>query len=315
MTGPVLTQGQSYDLEVRANGSNCTAFVDGVQIGGTQTITAHQTDTYHGLYVFQSTDHLFENFSVLAEADAEAVGWLGDPGYVTEAAVMRRLEYVRARWYQAGGPGWLSKDPIGFEGGDVDLYRYVGNMPLVAIDPSGLARPAVPLPPPGTCSWSQWRALQNAKDAACNPPDGRTCNSQTPCAKVWINVGHNVACINARVALNATCFHGGDPEHLARIEEATDVLVRCTNELNTRCRWYRPPVPVHAVVPVPVPQTGQQCRGGPVLVRLPMSNINPLVPPRIDLRPATGVGIGIIILRILYEVFRGLRNVRPVPAV
>jgi RHS repeat-associated protein len=124
---------------VRASGSNCTAFVDGVQIGGTQTITAHQTDTYHGLYVFQSTDHLFENFSVLAEADAEPVGWLGDPGYYTEAAVMRRLEYVRARWYQAGGPGWMSKDRLGLGGGDVNLYRYVKNRPLVAKDPSGLA--------------------------------------------------------------------------------------------------------------------------------------------------------------------------------
>jgi RHS repeat-associated protein len=129
---------ERYDLEVQASGSSCTAFVDGVQIGGTQTITAHQTDTYHGLYVFQSTDHLFENFSVLAEADAEAVGWLGDPGYVTEAAVMRRLEYVRARWYQAGGPGWLSLDPIGLGGGDVNLYRYVANSPLTVRDPSGL---------------------------------------------------------------------------------------------------------------------------------------------------------------------------------
>jgi RHS repeat-associated protein len=143
VTGPVLTQGVSYDLEVRASGSNCTAFVDGVQIGGTQTITDHQTDTYHGLYVFQSTDHLFENFSVLAEADAEAVGWLGDPGYVTEAGVMRRLEYVRARWYQAGGPGWLSKDPIGLRGGDVNLYRYVRNRPLVDVDADGL-RPCTP---------------------------------------------------------------------------------------------------------------------------------------------------------------------------
>jgi hypothetical protein len=51
---------------------------------------------------------------------------------------MRRLEYVRARWYQAGGPGWLSKDPIGLRGGDVNLYRYVRNRPLVLTDPSGL---------------------------------------------------------------------------------------------------------------------------------------------------------------------------------
>ena len=34
---------------------------------------------------------------------------------------------------------WFTEDPIEFEGGDADLYRYVGNDPTNAIDPSGLA--------------------------------------------------------------------------------------------------------------------------------------------------------------------------------
>jgi hypothetical protein len=33
---------------------------------------------------------------------------------------------------------WLSEDPIGFEAGDANLYRYVGNGPANATDPSGL---------------------------------------------------------------------------------------------------------------------------------------------------------------------------------
>ena len=33
---------------------------------------------------------------------------------------------------------WLEEDPIGFDGGDADLYRYVGNNPTNAVDPSGL---------------------------------------------------------------------------------------------------------------------------------------------------------------------------------
>jgi protein-glutamine gamma-glutamyltransferase len=33
---------------------------------------------------------------------------------------------------------WLEEDPIGFDGGDMDLYRFVGNSPANAIDPSGL---------------------------------------------------------------------------------------------------------------------------------------------------------------------------------
>lgn len=33
---------------------------------------------------------------------------------------------------------WLSQDPIGFKAGDPNLYRYVGNHPTMATDPSGL---------------------------------------------------------------------------------------------------------------------------------------------------------------------------------
>lgn len=33
---------------------------------------------------------------------------------------------------------WSIEDPIGFDAGDMDLYRYVGNNPTNAVDPSGL---------------------------------------------------------------------------------------------------------------------------------------------------------------------------------
>jgi hypothetical protein len=33
---------------------------------------------------------------------------------------------------------WISEDPIGFKGGDPNLYRYVGNAPTNAVDPTGL---------------------------------------------------------------------------------------------------------------------------------------------------------------------------------
>ena len=35
---------------------------------------------------------------------------------------------------------WLSLDPIGFEGNDTNLYRYVGNEPITSIDYWGLAK-------------------------------------------------------------------------------------------------------------------------------------------------------------------------------
>ncbi len=33
---------------------------------------------------------------------------------------------------------WLEEDPVGFDAGDANLYRYAGNDPTDAIDPEGL---------------------------------------------------------------------------------------------------------------------------------------------------------------------------------
>ena len=54
------------------------------------------------------------------------------------------LQYNRARWYDPSTGRWLSKDPIGFEAGDANLYRYVGNGATTKADPSGLEPPSVP---------------------------------------------------------------------------------------------------------------------------------------------------------------------------
>ncbi|MCP4679918.1 MAG: RHS repeat-associated core domain-containing protein, partial [Deltaproteobacteria bacterium] len=42
------------------------------------------------------------------------------------------------RWYDLSTGRWMSVDPIGFEAGDVNLYRYVGNEPISLVDPTGL---------------------------------------------------------------------------------------------------------------------------------------------------------------------------------
>ena len=50
------------------------------------------------------------------------------------------LQYDRARVYDSVHGRWLSQDPLGFSAGDTNLYRYVGNDPTGATDPSGLQR-------------------------------------------------------------------------------------------------------------------------------------------------------------------------------
>ena len=48
------------------------------------------------------------------------------------------LQYSRARWYDANLGRFISEDPIGFAGGDVNLFGYVRNNPISYTDPSGL---------------------------------------------------------------------------------------------------------------------------------------------------------------------------------
>ncbi len=47
------------------------------------------------------------------------------------------LHYYRARSYSADLGRFLQLDPIDFDAGDVNLYRYVGNDPVNWVDPRG----------------------------------------------------------------------------------------------------------------------------------------------------------------------------------
>ena len=47
------------------------------------------------------------------------------------------LYTARQRWFDAHLGRWLTPDPIGFSGG-LNLYAYVENQPVGAVDPSGL---------------------------------------------------------------------------------------------------------------------------------------------------------------------------------
>ena len=49
------------------------------------------------------------------------------------------LIYFRARTYDPAAGLFLTRDPLGFGGGDINLYAYVWNDPLNWTDPSGLA--------------------------------------------------------------------------------------------------------------------------------------------------------------------------------
>jgi RHS repeat-associated protein len=85
-------------------------------------------------------------------------------GYVDEAFaftgryfdVDRRLQNNLYRWYDPSVGRWLSEDPIGFAGGDENLYGYANNSPTGFVDSDGLAANGV----------GQYLALQAAPVAS-----------------------------------------------------------------------------------------------------------------------------------------------------
>jgi RHS repeat-associated protein len=48
------------------------------------------------------------------------------------------LQYNRARYYDPHSGRWLTQDPVGFDAGDTNLYRYVRDEPSIRSDASGL---------------------------------------------------------------------------------------------------------------------------------------------------------------------------------
>ena len=89
---------------------------------GETTIVCHRVYDAFGNLVAQSgaVDHLF-----------------GFTGRALDAATA--LQNNLNRWYDAEVGQWISQDPLGFDAGDTNVQRYVGNEPMQRIDPSGLA--------------------------------------------------------------------------------------------------------------------------------------------------------------------------------
>jgi RHS repeat-associated protein len=98
-----------------------------------------------GAVAATSTYSAFGEEIASSDTVVNALRFGGQVGYYSDK--ISRV-YIRARHYQPQQGRWMSADPIGFNGGDRNLYRYVGNDSINRLDPSGLFIDA-----PGT-TWS-----------------------------------------------------------------------------------------------------------------------------------------------------------------
>lgn len=96
----------------------------------TRALTNHQgsvTDT--------STYTAFGNSAGGTGTTTNAFEFGGAVGYYTD--LLASDVYVRERYYVPTIGRWLSVDPIAYEAGDPNLYRYVLNSPTNGVDPEG----------------------------------------------------------------------------------------------------------------------------------------------------------------------------------
>ncbi len=88
-----------------------------------------------------TTTLAYDTFGVVTDNSGPAsptVAWQGKQGYQFEPTLgPAGLQYVRQRWYDPATRQFISPDPLGFAGGDVNLFRYAGNNPVNRNDPGG----------------------------------------------------------------------------------------------------------------------------------------------------------------------------------
>jgi RHS repeat-associated protein len=142
-------------------------FNDGVALNGTK----YQTTTDH---LGNVRDVINASGTLVARYDYNA--W-GKPTKVSGTTVNASL-LINSRYYHHAASGlhlalyraydpdlgrWLSEDPLEEEGG-LNLYGYVGNSPLMAVDPLGLVDMSLTCPTGNSASLHEWEKTYDDPD-------------------------------------------------------------------------------------------------------------------------------------------------------
>ncbi len=139
------------DILFELDGSNniITEYVHGpgidepiAMIRGGQTYYYHADALGSIIAITNSTGQVVQRYEYNSFGE---ITYQQDPNFVQPYTYTGReydeesgLYYYRARYYDPKIGRFISEDPIGLDGGDVNLFGYVGNSPVNKIDPFGL---------------------------------------------------------------------------------------------------------------------------------------------------------------------------------
>ena len=172
MSGPALAATFQYDVFGRRisktiNSAMTSFLYDGVKVAQEQTESGNTSIVAGGIYeVFTRTDSI-STVSPIGDRLGSAAALSDSTGAIqtqytyepfgktaasgpsngnTSQYTGREndgtgLYYYRARYYSPALQRFISEDPIGFDGGDVNLFAYVANQPTMVTDPFGLQHP------------------------------------------------------------------------------------------------------------------------------------------------------------------------------
>jgi len=155
-----FTQGSGIDEPLAITQNNATWYYQADGLGSITSLT-DLTGTVTDSYPYDSQGNAFDQNGNLLPSAGSGGNLFRFTGreYDPETG----LYYYRARYYSPQLGRFISEDPLGFDGGDVNFYGYVGNDPVDFIDPSGLGR--LPADPSGL--GGQW-----VRDPNHRPPGG-----------------------------------------------------------------------------------------------------------------------------------------------
>ncbi len=126
--GGLISQWQQAQLVDRWNSPSSSFYAFDSQ-GSTRVLT-NPAGAVTDAYAYRAFGAAWQG----GNGSANAYRYAGEYGYYRDSAA---VQYVRARYLNVLQGRWMSADPLRFEAGDYNLYRYVGNEPLGRMDASG----------------------------------------------------------------------------------------------------------------------------------------------------------------------------------